>query len=286
MIKYFLLNCRRDTDAIRSSLYAFSTATFDSNSWGIAKDPSPARPDSFSSPPSPLTEDNHAYIPGEEWAGVISATRKGESGSEPSPDWEPPHQVSEQDKAPDSEKQKDPDGIQTEDETNVDNKDDSDQVFPLVHGIAAKSPEAEEKVSHSPKSKNNSDEHLRQALETLADCSTIECIKKVHEHLKNKTKFNAPHFFLIGFQKCATTSVNHYLRGHPEYLPSVLKEAHYFTACKKSWDDTNCKANSTEDYITNFLRIRDAAKGGLNAATVDASVDYAWVCMETRCIAS
>jgi hypothetical protein len=236
-----------------------------------------------------VTEDNHTYIPGEEWAGVISATRKDDSGPEPSPDWEPPHQVTvqqhEQEKA--TAKQKDSDGLKSKNLTSTDNKYDADQVLPLVDGTAAKSPESEEKSGQAPGSKNNTDEHLRQALEALADCSTIECIKKLHERLKNKTKFNAPHFFLIGFQKCATTSVNHYLRGHPEYLPSVLKEAHYFTACKKSWEDSNCKANSTEDYITNFLRIRDAAKGGLNAATVDASVDYAWVCIiETQYTAS
>jgi len=233
-----------------------------------------------------VTNDNHAYIPGEEWAGVISATRKDDSGLEPSPDWEPPHQFSiqqhGQSKAPDSRKKKDSDGLKSKNETSLDNKYGADQMLPLVHGIAAQNPEPEEKAGQAPGSKNNIDKHLREALETLADCSTIECIKEVHERLKNKTKFNAPHFFLIGFQKCATTSVNHYLRGHPEYLPSVLKEAHYFTACKKSWEDTNCKANSTEDYITNFLRIRDAAKGGLNAATVDASVDYAWVCMEPQ----
>ena len=117
---------------------------------------------------------------------------------------------------------------------------------------------------------------VQQALEELKACKSLDCIGKAHKKLKGKTKFNAPHYFLIGFQKCATTSVNNYLRGHPEYMPSVLKEAHYFTACAKSWNDTNCKANSTQDYIDNYLRISDAVDNGLTAATVDASVDYAW----------
>jgi hypothetical protein len=117
---------------------------------------------------------------------------------------------------------------------------------------------------------------VQKALEELKACKSLDCIGKAHKKLKGKTKFNAPHYFLIGFQKCATTSVNNYLRGHPEYMPSVLKEAHYFTACAKSWNDTNCKANSTQDYIDNYLRISDAVDNGLTAATVDASVDYAW----------
>ena len=117
---------------------------------------------------------------------------------------------------------------------------------------------------------------VHQALEELKACKSLECIGKAHKKLKGKTKFNAPHYFLIGFQKCATTSVNNYLRGHPEYMPSVLKEAHYFTSCAKSWSEPNCKANSTQDYIDNYLRIADAADNGLMAATVDASVDYAW----------
>jgi len=269
-------------------LYAFSTATFDSKSWGIGQDASPARPDSLSHVQLTTREDKHAYVPGEEWAGVISATRKDESVPEPSPDWEPPHQVSAEQhgprKASDPVKQKDSDGLKNKFIDRVDRKHGTDQVSPLVHGITVNSPQGDGKSDTVQENKKDADERVDRALETLADCSTIECIRNVHDSLKKKTKFNAPHFFLIGFQKCATTSVNHYLRGHPEYLPSVLKEAHYFTACKKSWEDTNCKANSTEDYIVNFLRIRDAAKAGLNAATVDASVDYAWV--RRQCIVS
>jgi hypothetical protein len=117
---------------------------------------------------------------------------------------------------------------------------------------------------------------VQEGLTELRACTSLECIKNVHKKLVGKTKFNAPHYFLIGFQKCATTSVNNYLRGHPEYMPSVLKESHYFTACAKSWNDSNCKANSTQDYIDNYLRISDAVDKGLTAATVDASVDYAW----------
>lgn len=141
---------------------------------------------------------------------------------------------------------------------------------PLFDGQDAKSQLA------NPNGDLSGSPEVQQAMKELKACKTLECIGKAHKKLAGKTKFNAPHYFLIGFQKCATTSVNNYLRGHPEYMPSVLKEAHYFTACAKSWNDTNCKANSTQDYIDNYLRISDAVDNGLMAATVDASVDYAW----------
>lgn len=37
-----------------------------------------------------------------------------------------------------------------------------------------------------------------------------------------------------------------------------------------------CNVANEEDYILNFLRLKDAVATGLGAATVDASVDYAW----------
>lgn len=185
--------------------------------------------------------------------------------------------------------------------------DDSDETSSEDYGAIPDDYEVA-KSETSATARGSSQQHSQEvqlALQQLRACTSLECIGKAHEKLAGKTKFNAPHYFLIGFQKCATTSVNNYLRGHPEYgiriafdrtlrpthllsiadlvvcslvryMPSVLKEAHYFTACTKSWNDTNCKANSTQDYIDNYLRISDAVDNGLMAATVDASVDYAW----------
>lgn len=68
-----------------------------------------------------------------------------------------------------------------------------------------------------------SDDELKSGLQKLANCRSFMCVKDAHEQLKGKTKFNFPHFFLIGWQKCATTSINNYLRRHPQYLPSPIK---------------------------------------------------------------
>jgi len=251
---------------------------------------------------SPNSDKNNreklTFVPGEEWAGSISATHAPEQGS-PAAE-EQPHNAQaatpvvekpqvvdkpiekdteyEKDEENDDEEEYVRDGKSSSDDTELEydeasNPDGSDEGVDEEYSYDPKDVDlsVEENVNEQTK-----DEETVKALEYLKTCRTLECIKKAHKKLRGKTKFNAPHFFLIGFQKCATTSVNHYLRGHPEYLPSVLKEAHYFTACRKSWNDSNCKAKSTKDYIDNYLRIKDVAENGLVTATVDASVDYAW----------
>ena len=259
------------------------------------------------------------YVPGEEWAGSISATHSIEnedssvpviqsdiSQGEKQVEKAPEQQVEEsspeistqpvqEDDAEDDEddyemettsKEKNQDASSSHDHDDYDYRDDPQETEDAgelegddyaYEDSSMPSDNFEiEKASPAKSDEDNCDKETLEGLQYLKTCKDLECIAKAHKKLNGKTKFNAPHFFLIGFQKCATTSVNHYLRGHPEYLPSVLKEAHYFTACRKSWDDTNCKANSTQDYIDNYLRMRDAAEHGLKAATVDASVDYAW----------
>ena len=113
------------------------------------------------------------------------------------------------------------------------------------------------------------------ALDYLAHCHTFPCIKKAHTYLAGRTRFNFPHYFLTGWQKCATTSVNAYLRHHPQYLPGLLKESHWFSQCQVNSSAKNCHAMSTSHYMREFLRLEDAAAGGLEHVTFDASVDYA-----------
>lgn len=117
---------------------------------------------------------------------------------------------------------------------------------------------------------------LDTALEDLAQCEDFYCIKRAHYAIGGRTRFNFPHFFLIGWQKCATTSVNLHLRAHPEYLPSPVKESHYFTTCQHFWNHTSCMAHNTSHYISEFFRINDAVESRLEKVAVDASVDYAW----------
>lgn len=253
--------------------------------------------------------DHRTYVNGEEWAGAISATHPPDTGSKgtmpdgsnrpesiskfthTNGDLQPAINLNNENKHLQKEQTGDPmhqtkspgqlgntNNEEYQAEVRDELEDDSQEyVYEDSTDVSDLRLDAKDEYEQDSDDDDSMfDQETRQALEHLKRCTTISCIQASHKKLKGKTKFNAPHFFLIGFQKCATTSVNHYLRGHPEYLPSILKEAHYFTACQKSWNDSNCKANSTQDYIRNFLRIKDAAEDGLLSATVDASVDYAW----------
>ena len=276
----FCASCRRETSYIDTGLFL--------DNKNDNRDDFSLNGDSLSN--NKNTEEELTFVPGEEWAGSISATHAPEQSSpvveEQQTQVTPEHKETQKDdKTPDigiEDQNEDDDDEYVRDGKSSPGEMDDDYTYnPSGSDEDEEYSYDPEDVNPIPENKSDvidgtKDEELSESLDYLKSCTTLECIKKAHNKLQGKTKFNAPHFFLIGFQKCATTSVNHYLRGHPEYLPSVLKEAHYFTACRKSWNDTNCKAKSTKDYIDNYLRIKDVAENGLLTATVDASVDYAW----------
>ena len=119
------------------------------------------------------------------------------------------------------------------------------------------------------------EDDLEETLAELSTCTSIKCIIRVHDKLDGRTRFNLPHFFLVGWQKCATTSVNAFLRHHYQYLPGLLKEPHYFSVCQSNVNAPHCEAKNETQYLRDFLRIREAAESKLELATMDASADYA-----------
>jgi hypothetical protein len=119
------------------------------------------------------------------------------------------------------------------------------------------------------------DEDVKEVLGWMGKCQTLGCIIKAHDRLQGRTRFNFPHFFLIGWQKCATTSVNAYLRFHPQYLPGVKKEPHWFSVCQNNLKAPHCLPNTEAEYLRDFLRLEDAVASRLELVTLDASADYA-----------
>lgn len=59
-------------------------------------------------------------------------------------------------------------------------------------------------------------------------------LRAAHELPPGGTAFNFPHFFIIGFPKCATTSLHLYLEKHPQALPPSIKVGHYANASEPS----------------------------------------------------
>lgn len=80
---------------------------------------------------------------------------------------------------------------------------------------------------------------------------------------------NGPDFFIIGAQKCATTSLHHLLLSHSSICPSAKKEIHYF-------DRINNWSKGAGYYLAHFKARND--KQGVNSSSklhfVDATPDY------------
>ena len=119
------------------------------------------------------------------------------------------------------------------------------------------------------------DESVKEVLAWMSKCTTLTCIIKAHDRLQGRTRFNFPHFFLVGWQKCATTSVNAYLRFHPQYLPGLKKEPHWFSVCQNNLNAPHCLVRNESQYLREFLRLEDAVASRLELVTLDASADYA-----------
>jgi len=65
--------------------------------------------------------------------------------------------------------------------------------------------------------------------------SDLELVKHVYMEIDSKSVRRLqclPYFYLIGFSKCGTTALHHYIRQHPEYIDPCYKEPHYWSLYK------------------------------------------------------
>ena len=68
---------------------------------------------------------------------------------------------------------------------------------------------------------------------------------------------NKPNFFIVGMPKCGTTSLNHYLRHHPQIIMAEFKEPHYFG--KDLTRLTNLYLQDEESYLKLFVSKKKAS---------------------------
>ena len=73
-----------------------------------------------------------------------------------------------------------------------------------------------------------------------------------------------PNFFIVGFPKCGTTSLQRYLDVHPNVFMSDWKEPGWFTAGRRR------KPKSFEEYLALF----DGANPGVHSAIGEATTGY------------
>jgi len=82
-----------------------------------------------------------------------------------------------------------------------------------------------------------------------------------------------PHIFVVGAQKCGTTSLHDFLRQHPRLCQGPHKEAHFFDNLEKKelWP------SGQKSYLDSFLGERKCSRlyeEGLSGFTLDSSPSY------------
>ena len=122
---------------------------------------------------------------------------------------------------------------------------------------------------------NIQDDRVDEVLNNLGNCTTLRCVIQGHDRLFGRTRFNLPHFFLVGWPATGAESLLDYLSHHPQFLRGNIDNPHWFTACKPGETTKICRASSEEEYVKEVLRVKEAAALQIEAATVDASNDYA-----------
>ncbi|PSC68491.1 sulfotransferase [Micractinium conductrix] len=109
--------------------------------------------------------------------------------------------------------------------------------------------------------------------EALRGCSTLACLQQAHMRSKHPQQFNFPHFLLLGFPKCATTSLYRHLIQHPTIMAPKYKEPHFFTRfCRQGAG--GCQPEEEASYINETLHLGIALQARLFMASFEASTHY------------
>ncbi|KAI3429846.1 hypothetical protein D9Q98_010158 [Chlorella vulgaris] len=98
-------------------------------------------------------------------------------------------------------------------------------------------------------------------------------------------QFRFPHFYIAGFQKCATTSLFHHLIHHPQVQEPSIKEPEFFTkAC--SYNAMRCITSQQRGYMRDVLNFRRIQQANFTKAAFEGSTHYGlegrWLAMQLR----
>lgn len=85
---------------------------------------------------------------------------------------------------------------------------------------------------------------------------------------------------ILGYPKCATTSLAAWLDSHPQAVASNPKEPEffsYFGKCAKPGKPWHCDRAAERRYILHTMQRDAAVESGLTQAHFEASTGYSWV---------
>lgn len=113
------------------------------------------------------------------------------------------------------------------------------------------------------------------------DGTAFECLTRQADMEPGPGQFRFPHFFVVGFQKCATTSLFHHLADHPRINEPDIKEPEFFTqTCE--FNAMRCKVSQQRKYMERILRFKEAAASNFTTASFEGSTHYV---LESRWLA-
>ncbi|PRW51019.1 hypothetical protein C2E21_5409 [Chlorella sorokiniana] len=112
------------------------------------------------------------------------------------------------------------------------------------------------------------------ALQRCADVEpSLACLKEAARQKRYRGQYLFPHFMIVGWQKCATTSLFHNLKDHPGIAIPVEKEPEYFSD-ECGYDPLSCPPDSQRKYIQETLFLPRVLRHGLYRAMFEGSTHY------------
>ncbi|PSC68517.1 sulfotransferase [Micractinium conductrix] len=99
------------------------------------------------------------------------------------------------------------------------------------------------------------------------------CLSRQADVEPGPGQFRFPHFMVVGFQKCATTSLFHHLSGHPQIQNPGNKEPEFYTrTC--AYNAMRCMKMDQRDYLREILSFKEAGKKNFTVAGFEGSTHY------------
>ncbi|EFN58047.1 hypothetical protein CHLNCDRAFT_142283 [Chlorella variabilis] len=91
-------------------------------------------------------------------------------------------------------------------------------------------------------------QQAQQYTAAVGACTDFACLRQANQLPRAPGQFPFPHFLVIGFPKCATTSIYCHLIQHPQVQHPKLKEPHLLTdKCRPSL--SNCSVEAQQQYV-------------------------------------
>ncbi|EFN58048.1 hypothetical protein CHLNCDRAFT_142285 [Chlorella variabilis] len=132
-----------------------------------------------------------------------------------------------------------------------------------------KSPSLRVLETHTPQQR----QQAQQYTAAVGACTDFACLRQANQLPRAPGQFPFPHFLVIGFPKCATSSLYCHLIQHPQIQHPKEKESHLLLdQCERPGLD--CPAEAQRHYVVDVLNLAEAAQSQFTRAAFEGSTHY------------